>query len=209
MASTVEQSARGPGGLTMLGVGATGPDGSDAGPDVPQNGVAMPARLGASAADRDALAILLSVPGLGPLTLGRLVGVVGSPSMILEVVRRPRAIHDLVAASRTFDGSGRAMPESVATALVAAEANGPAILREVRLLGCRGPLLGAIHDTLDERPLGVVVADPIPGVARRQIALELFVLGCRCRVAAQVVAKQHVDALPVAADRAHVDLVVA
>jgi DNA processing protein len=161
----------------MLGVGAAGPDASDPGQDVPHDGAAMPVDLGASAADRDALAILLSVPGLGPLTLGRLVGVVGSPSMILEVVQRPSAIRDLVAASRTFDGSGRAMPESVATALVAAEANGPAILREVRRLG-------------------LVVVTPTDGVyPRRLLAIEVPPPALFVRGSLDALASEHVVAV--------------
>ena len=35
-------------------------------------------------ADRDGIAVLLSVHGLGPLTLGRLVASLGSPAAILD-----------------------------------------------------------------------------------------------------------------------------
>ena len=61
----------------------------------------MPAR------DRDAIAVLLSVLGLGPLTLGRLVAVAGSPSAILELARGADAVRRLVDASRSTDGSAR------------------------------------------------------------------------------------------------------
>lgn len=113
----------------VLGVGAAGPDGSGG-----IGGAAAQAlrEAPASASDREALAILLSVPGLGPLTLGRLVDVIGSPSAILEVVGRPGAAARLVAASHALDGSARAMSSDVAAAIVAAEANGPAILREIQ-----------------------------------------------------------------------------
>jgi DNA processing protein len=86
----------------------------------------------ASARDREALAILLSVSGLGPLTLGRLVDAIGSPSAILELTRRSGGAAKLVAASRALDGSARSMPSDVAAAIVAAEANASAILREIR-----------------------------------------------------------------------------
>jgi DNA processing protein len=114
----------------MLGVGAGGPDGSGAASSAATTAPAEPVAGG----DREALAVLLSVPGLGPLTLGRLVEAVGSPSAILEVVRQPGAAGRLVAASRAFDGSARAMPEAVATAIIEAARQAPALLREIRRL---------------------------------------------------------------------------
>jgi DNA processing protein len=118
----------------VLGVGAAGPDGSGAIPAGAQaratHGSDRPGP--ASADDRAALAILLSVSGLGPLTLGRLVEVIGSPSAVLELTRRPNAAAQLIAASRALDGSARTMPTELAAAIVAAEARGPAILDEVR-----------------------------------------------------------------------------
>lgn len=127
MASALEPAPGRAGGLTMLGVGAEGPDGS---------GMVGASNTGSawqsvSAGDREALAILLSVSGLGPLTLGRLVEVIGSPSAVLALARQPRAAEKLVAASRALDESARPMPSDVADAIVAAEATGSAILREV------------------------------------------------------------------------------
>lgn len=92
--------------------------------------------------DRDAVAVLLSVTGLGPLTLGRLVEVAGSPAAILETAARAGAVAQLVEASRASDGSARAMPESVATGIVEAARRAPAILREVERLGIRVVALG-------------------------------------------------------------------
>lgn len=96
----------------------------------------MPAR------DRDAIAVLLSVLGLGPLTLGRLVGVAGSPSAVLELARGADAVRRLLHASRSTDGGARAMPESVAEGIVSATARAEAILREVSQLGIRVVALG-------------------------------------------------------------------
>jgi DNA processing protein len=119
----------------VLGVGAAGPDGSGAiGGAPPATPPATPPESRASASDREALAILLSVSGLGPLTLSRLVDVIGSPSAILEVTRHPGATAQLIAASRAPDGSARPMPADVAAAIVAAEAKGATILREIRRL---------------------------------------------------------------------------
>jgi DNA processing protein len=114
----------------MLGVGA-GPDG--AGGAAPGEAHA-PKSCGASpsAGDHDALAVLLSVSGLGPLTLGRLVEVIGSPAAILKLAADGGAVRRLVAASRAPDGLAHAMPESVATSIVAAQARTAEILREIR-----------------------------------------------------------------------------
>src|SRR5262245_66389270 len=104
----------------MLGVGV-GPDGSGGG------GGNAPPPAAASAPshrmrddDRDALAILLSVNGLGPLTLGRLVEGLGSPGGILETAAAPGGPAALVEASRAADGEWRAMPQAVAEAVGAA-----------------------------------------------------------------------------------------
>ena len=113
----------------VLGVGAAGPDGSGGMPP------ARTARAGpASAGDRDALAILLSVPGLGPLTLGRLVEVIGSPAEVLDLTRHPGAAAQLISASRALDGSARTMPADLASAIIDAQARGPEILREIHRL---------------------------------------------------------------------------
>jgi DNA processing protein len=114
----------------MLGVGAAGPDGSGA----TSSGPTASTDAREPDGDHAALAILLSAPGLGPLTLGRLVEVIGSPSAILDVARGPAATARLVAASRALDGSAHAMPENVAAAIVDAERTGSAILREIRRL---------------------------------------------------------------------------
>ena len=87
--------------------------------------------------DREALAVLLSVQGLGPLTLGRLVERLGSPSAILDLAARPGAAPALVAASRSDQGAWHSMPSSVAGSIVAVAANAAAILAEVRRIGIR------------------------------------------------------------------------
>lgn len=125
----------------MLGVGSGGSE-SDAIDSVP--GDPGPSRTASamSKRDRDAIAVLLSVTGLGPLTLGRLVEIAGSPAGILAVAQRPAAISELVEASRTSDGSARAMPESVAEGIVKAAGRAPEILREAERLGIRVVVLG-------------------------------------------------------------------
>lgn len=85
-----------------------------------------------AARDREALAILLSVQGLGPLTLARLVGRLGTPSAILALASGPRAAVQLVEASRSDGGAWHAMHSNVASALVDAAGDGPAILAELR-----------------------------------------------------------------------------
>ena len=82
-------------------------------------------------ADREALTILLSVHGMGPLTLARLVQRLGSPAAILERAAGPGGGDVLVAASRDEGGPGRAMPEAVARGVVTAVRDRARILADV------------------------------------------------------------------------------
>jgi DNA processing protein len=124
----------------MLGVGA-GPDGAGGGwggvaPVEPSPGASIRPE------DREALAVLLSVHGMGPLTLARLVEALGSPAAILELAARPRATPGLVDASRDPDGPGRPMPASVAESIVEAGRNRAAILADVARSKLRVVALG-------------------------------------------------------------------
>lgn len=108
----------------MLGVG---PDGS---------GSATRA-AGMTRADRDALAVLLAVDGLGPLTLGRLVEVAGSTSAVLDLARRANGVDLLVDASRSASDAGRAMATTVAGRIVDALASEESTLRDIERLRLR------------------------------------------------------------------------
>lgn len=127
----------------MLGVGPAGPDGADAdragdAPGLTSQSSSAAGTPGGSPADqRDALAVLVSVTGLGPLTLARLVGALGSPAAILELARAPGAAARLIEASRASEGTGQAMPRAVADGIVAARRRAGAIVREVERLGIR------------------------------------------------------------------------
>ena len=90
-----------------------------------------------SRADREAIAVLLSVHGLGPLTLGRLVEQLGSPSGVLAAASQPRAAVTLIQASRSADGEARPMPHSVAEGIVLATERRAVILAEVEREGLR------------------------------------------------------------------------
>ena len=87
--------------------------------------------------DREALAVLLSVQGLGPLTLARLVDRLGTPASVLQLASSPHAAAALVAASRSDEAAWRAMPSNVADALVEAAGDAAAILSEVQRFGIR------------------------------------------------------------------------
>jgi DNA processing protein len=123
----------------MLGVGQ-GPDGGISTdlerPDVPWS---TPAdrRTPMGRADRDAIAVLLSVHGLGPLTLGRLVTSLGSPAAILDVAAGARGAAEIVEASGSTDGEVRLMPASVAKAVVEASHGRARILAEIEREGLR------------------------------------------------------------------------
>jgi len=116
----------------MLGVGA-GPDGGGGGSPAPPRAFNQP--LGAE--DRDALAVLLSVEGLGPLTLGRLVDRLGSPAAVLDVAAASGGPALLLEGSKAAAGEWRTMPGEVATAISAASADRERILEEVASSGVR------------------------------------------------------------------------
>jgi DNA processing protein len=120
------------GGVTVLGVGGDGAGVPDSdGSTTAQSSRGTTNRPGISTADREALAVLLSVHGMGPLTLARLVDSLGSPAAVLEVAGLSNAEAELVAASVDPDGTNRAMPKVVATAIVEAAGRRGAILADV------------------------------------------------------------------------------
>ena len=153
----------------MLGVGA-GPDatGVAAWEAAPRRAPAM------SRADRDALAVLLSVHGLGPLTLGRLVESLGSPANVLAAGAATAGAAALVAASRSEDGEGRAMAATVADAIVLASERRDSILAEIEREGLR------------------VVAQADSEFPRRLLAIEIAPLALFVRGSLAALANDHV-----------------
>lgn len=101
-------------------------------PDAPVTADARPKpEASMSQADRDALAVLLTVRGLGPLTLGRLVAALGSPAAIVRAGEAPNAAATLIAASVDEEGTARRMPREVAMSIVGAASAQARILAEV------------------------------------------------------------------------------
>jgi DNA processing protein len=159
----------------MLGVGS-GPDGFGGGlaDEASWESASRPA-AGMSRADRDALAVLLSVHGLGPLTLGRLVQSLGSPAAVLAAGAGGKgAVGSLVAASRSEDGDARAMPATVAEAIVVAGARRDAILAEIEREGLR------------------VVAQGDPEFPRRLLAIDIAPLALFVRGSLAPLSGEHV-----------------
>jgi len=135
-----------PGDLTMLGVGRDGPMGPSPsgaahaaaerpgrfeGESRPPGKAASETRL----ADRDALAVIVSAEGVGPVILERLLAVFGGPNEILDVARRRTGVTDLRAASRDPGGPGNAMAESAGEALAVAARRSDAVLAAIRAAG--------------------------------------------------------------------------
>jgi DNA processing protein len=87
--------------------------------------------------DREALAVLLSVHGMGPLTLGRIVDRLGSPAAVLALAARRDATGELIESSRDRDGQGRQMPASVADGIIEAASRRAVILADVERLQLR------------------------------------------------------------------------
>lgn len=104
----------------MLGVGREGPLGLAAA--TTRDAVRRPGA--AALSERDALIVLSTVEGVGPLTLARLIARLGSAREVLHVASGRGGVAALVVASRTDDGSVRAMPH-VAAEGVADAASAP------------------------------------------------------------------------------------
>jgi len=118
----------------MLGVG-TGPEGSVA-------TRATPAALPLGREDRDALAVLVSVQGLGPMTLDRLLERVGSPAEALSIAGAAGGADALIEATLDAESTWRSMPRAVADAIVAAAGRRSEILDGIGRLDLRILALG-------------------------------------------------------------------
>jgi DNA processing protein len=104
----------------VIGVGHEGPLG--------------PARGGPRLADRDALAVIVSVEGVGPITLERLLVAFGGPAGVLAAGEGPAGARELRAASRDPDG-GHPMTEGAAEALAVAARTADDVLGAMRRAG--------------------------------------------------------------------------
>lgn len=102
----------------MIGVGADGPTG------------------GVAPREREALAVLVSVQHLGPMTLTRLVSAFGSATAVLDAASGAGAVARLVGAS-IGDGGARPMAASVAEAVVSAAERRQAVVDRIARLGLR------------------------------------------------------------------------
>lgn len=116
----------------MIGVGDRGPLAAE-----PATNPASRATDPAVRAEREALAVLVSVSGLGPMTLQRLVAACGSATGILKVAAGADAVRCLSAAGAGPAESPRPMPTSLAAAIVEAGAGRDGIVERVRTLGLR------------------------------------------------------------------------
>jgi DNA processing protein len=107
----------------MLGVAAGGPCGpGQAAPTEPTERVGAPPRVADPSAERRALAVLVAVDGLGPVTLGRLMAAHGSARAVLELAERGevRALAD--AAASDDRRAPRTLPQAIVDTARRAEA---------------------------------------------------------------------------------------
>jgi DNA processing protein len=112
----------------MLGIGRWGPLGRDVPGET--GGGRWPG--GDAAAERDAWVVLAAVPGLGPVSFGRLLGAFGSATGILRAASERGAVALLVEACRDRDGGSPSLGAPAAAALVVAAGNPQGILGPVR-----------------------------------------------------------------------------
>lgn len=105
------------------------------------------ARSGIADGEREALAVLVSVDGVGPATLGRLLRNVGGAGDVLEVARRPDGDRLLIESSREPLGDDRLSPPSLthraAGTLVDAARSADAIVAGIHAAGLE---ILTIHD---------------------------------------------------------------
>ncbi|HJW23038.1 MAG TPA: DNA-processing protein DprA [Candidatus Limnocylindrales bacterium] len=92
--------------------------------------------------ERAAMAVLVSVQHLGPITLARLLAHFGTAVATLDAASRHDGPAELRAASAGADGSARPMPTEVAAAVVGAAARRSAIADRIATLGLRVLLEG-------------------------------------------------------------------
>jgi DNA processing protein len=93
-------------------------------------------------AERDALAVLASVDGLGPVGLARLIDGAGSAVAVLEIAMGGRPVAQLVAASARGDVA-RPIDHEVAAEIVRVAAKADAITADLRRAGVQ---VVALHD---------------------------------------------------------------
>ena len=154
----------------MLGVGRDGPlgpdrltrsvavDGSHRRIEVREPGGGAPSGTRRWAGDdREALAVLASVDGLGPVLTARLLDVFGDAMSILDVAAEPRAERRIVDATVVPDADGRRIAGTVAARLVAAANDAPSILAGIRAAGVE---LVAVHDTAYPARLRAIALPP-------------------------------------------------
>ena len=132
-------------------------------------------------ADREALAVLLSVDGLGPLTLGRLIERHGSPAAILEAAAGESGAAALLESSRAVAGEWRTMPRLVAQGIAEAAGNRASLLDAVTLSGLRVVARGDAEYphrllTIEIPPPGLFVRGSLAALAAEHV---IAVVGTR------------------------------
>jgi len=113
------------------------------GPDGPPTSIAGAVSAGAALLpthhaaldEREALAVIASVDGVGPIALERLLAVLGGPGAILEVARHRSGATELQAASRGPGAAWHAMSEAAAQALAVAARGADGVLEQLRRIG--------------------------------------------------------------------------
>ncbi|HLX35283.1 MAG TPA: DNA-processing protein DprA [Candidatus Limnocylindrales bacterium] len=94
-----------------------------------------------SVADLEALAVLTSVNGLGPVTMGALFAAIGSPAAVLRLAAERQGARAIAAAATNLE-SGRGLPTALPDAIVAAAGRRQEILGEVARLGLQLVAIG-------------------------------------------------------------------
>jgi DNA processing protein len=86
-------------------------------------------------AEREALAVLVSVPGIGPATLARLIGAIGSAREVVDLARRPGARARLTAAAPSRGDRPGGVNGEIAHAIIDAAGRTDEIVGRVRAAG--------------------------------------------------------------------------
>jgi DNA processing protein len=111
----------------MLGVAAGGPLGGS-GDSATEAGSGAGSVAAPSISEREALAVLVTVDGLGPMTLGRMLAAFGSATAVIHAAQRG-AVRDLAAAAAS---DARQAPSALPAAIVVAGRDAEAITARIR-----------------------------------------------------------------------------
>ena len=157
----IEDDGGGSGGQAAPGVGRPA-----AGERGPAPGSPRPSAI----AERDAWVVLAAVPGLGPVSFGRLLATFGSAAAVLRVAAEPHAAPRLAAASADRDGGSPSLDGTAVAALIEAAGDPERVLSPARRSGI--DVITLVDDAYPARLRRIELPPPVLFVRGHREALD-------------------------------------